>query len=94
MAVQYLCGEGVLGNVGTSQVANNYSESQYSSSSYQNVPVNDYTSYNTNQNAQRSSKFESEGAFNYGNYNQYGSGSQYNEQSYTNTANNAYGGYQ
>lgn len=96
LAVQYLCGDGVLGGVGSSQVGNKYSESEYSSSSYQNIQNNDYSNYGVpSQNAQRSSKYENEGAQNqnYSSYNQYSSGSQYNDQ-YTNSANNPYGGYQ
>ena len=94
LAVQYLCGDGVLGNVSSSQVPSKYGESQYSESSYQNVQSNDYTSYGLNQNAPKPSKFESEGAYNYISDNQYSSGSQYNEQAFTNTAYNQYGGYQ
>lgn len=94
LAVQYLCGDGVLGSAGISQVGSKYADSQYSASSYQNVQSNDYTSYGSNVNAPKQSKFESEGAYNYGSSNQYSSGSQYNEPAYTNTAYNQYGGYQ
>ena len=76
LAVQYLCGDGVLGNVSSSQVAIKYGESQYSASSYQNVQSNDYTNYGLNQNAPKPIKLESEQAYNYTSKNQYLSGSQ------------------
>ena len=94
LAVEYLCGNGVLGETGLgSKATGGFNESQYSAGSYQavagNTSVNDYTSY-----AQTGSraKVESQDSYNYGGYL---SGSQYgNEQNYTNSAYNAYGGYQ
>lgn len=47
LAVQYLCGEGVLGGMSTSKASGGVFGSHYSSSSYQNKPASDYLNYSS-----------------------------------------------
>ncbi len=89
LSIQYLCGEGMLSNTTSSQVGNRIDSSQYSSSPYQKIQSKDYGNTNLIQNSQQSSKLDSEG-YNLGSYNQYGSGSQYNDQSNMNSGYNQY----
>jgi hypothetical protein len=56
---------------------------------YQKIQSNHYGNSYLIQNSQQSSKFGSEG-YNTGSYNQYGSGLQYNDQSYVNSGYNQY----
>ena len=48
LAVQYLCGEGVLSGLNTSKASGGFNTSSYSSSSYQNKASNDYMNYASN----------------------------------------------
>lgn len=58
LAVQYLCGEGVLGGLNTSKASGGFNGSQFSSSSFQNKNANDYLNYTTSQNAKQSFSVE------------------------------------
>lgn len=47
LAVQYLCGDGVLSGLNTSKASGGFVGSHYSSSSYQNKPASDYLNYSS-----------------------------------------------
>ncbi len=89
LAVQYLCGDGVLSGLGTSKASGGFNQSNYSGSSFQNKTVtNDYLNYSSSNNVQRSSQVEPVNT-----YNNYTSGSQYtNEQYNSSSGKNNYSG--
>lgn len=79
--MQYLCEDGVLSGLNTSKASGGFNASSYSSSSYQNKPSTDYLNYNSTLGTKQPFNVEKESPFN---FNSYGTGSQYNDQQYSN----------
>jgi len=77
LAVQYLCGDGVLSGLNTSKASGGFNASSYSSSSYQNKTNNDYLNYTSSLGTKQPQNIEKS------NFNSYGLGSQYSDKQYT-----------